>query len=319
MIKLNIRYKLIMCFLALLLLLLPVIFYNLFRLNTLQSNLSEIVNLSGPRIQALFQMQITALNMQNIINNFSVSSNKTTPQIDSEKNALLAYIGDIDEEQNNYLAHITKQQQSVLDAQELGKLKDNVMQIALDVFTSKQKNINPLTLVLKKAQLDQAQADLNRFIKNAVMNEFLLLNITQQKATELNHALYQFSIIASAILIILAIATSFLLANYISKPIVQLKNFASKINTNSLHKRISILSKDEIGDLAKSLNNMLDKLSQSETHLIDASREAGKAEIAINILHNVGNILTSINVSIALIKETFNKQPLASFLKAIEL
>lgn len=38
-------------------------------------------------------------------------------------------------------------------------------------------------------------------------------------------------------------------------------------------------------------------LEQSNKKLIDASRRAGMAEIAVNILHNIGNVLNSVNVS----------------------
>ena len=38
-------------------------------------------------------------------------------------------------------------------------------------------------------------------------------------------------------------------------------------------------------------------LEESNRKLIDASRRAGMAEIAINILHNIGNVLNSLNVS----------------------
>lgn len=315
----NIRYKLIISFLILLLIILPVTFYNIYSLNSSQKDLTQIVNSSFPRIEALFQMQVSSLNMSILINDFNNTKNISSAEIDSEKNALLAYLGEIDQNQKNYQEHISNQQQSALDAKTLGKLKDAVMLSALDVFTAKQKNVNSLVLNLKMAQLNQAQINLNRFLRNSVHNEFLLLNDSQKKAIQVNHTLFEFSVIASVIFIILTIVLSFFLAHLISKPIIQLKDFALSINKNTINKRIPILSKDEIGDLAKSLNNMLEKLSKSETQLIEASREAGKAEIAINILHNVGNILTSINVSIAVIKEIFNKQQAAAFSKAIEL
>ncbi|MEM7673693.1 MAG: ATP-binding protein [Verrucomicrobiota bacterium] len=40
-------------------------------------------------------------------------------------------------------------------------------------------------------------------------------------------------------------------------------------------------------------------LEESNTKLIEASRRAGMAEIAINVLHNIGNVLNSVNISTA--------------------
>jgi signal transduction histidine kinase len=41
----------------------------------------------------------------------------------------------------------------------------------------------------------------------------------------------------------------------------------------------------------------LDELRETQSKLMDASREAGRNEVAANILHNVGNVLTSVFVS----------------------
>jgi PAS domain S-box-containing protein len=42
---------------------------------------------------------------------------------------------------------------------------------------------------------------------------------------------------------------------------------------------------------------MLLELEKTKRHLVDASRTAGMAEVATGVLHNVGNVLTSLNVS----------------------
>lgn len=45
------------------------------------------------------------------------------------------------------------------------------------------------------------------------------------------------------------------------------------------------------------------KLDQVNKQLVEASRKAGMAEIASSVLHNVGNVLNSINVSVGLISQ----------------
>ena len=46
-----------------------------------------------------------------------------------------------------------------------------------------------------------------------------------------------------------------------------------------------------------------EKLNQLHIQLVDASRRAGMAEVATSVLHNVGNVLNSVNVSGAIIAE----------------
>jgi signal transduction histidine kinase len=48
---------------------------------------------------------------------------------------------------------------------------------------------------------------------------------------------------------------------------------------------------------------MVARVAESRSQLIDRSFQAGKAEVATNVLHNVGNILNSVNISTSLVVE----------------
>ena len=56
----------------------------------------------------------------------------------------------------------------------------------------------------------------------------------------------------------------------------------------------------------------LDKLNKQ---LVDTSRQAGMAEVATGVLHNVGNVLNSVNVSTTLIREKLRGSEVASLVK----
>src|SRR6185503_2044594 len=53
--------------------------------------------------------------------------------------------------------------------------------------------------------------------------------------------------------------------------------------------------------------------------LVRASREAGRAEVATGVLHNVGNVLNSVNVSAQVLCEKLRQSELGSLVKAAEL
>ena len=59
-----------------------------------------------------------------------------------------------------------------------------------------------------------------------------------------------------------------------------------------------------------------DERRRLQQELLDISRQAGMAELATNVLHNVGNVLNSINVSASLLTEQFNKSAVDSLAKA---
>jgi signal transduction histidine kinase len=53
--------------------------------------------------------------------------------------------------------------------------------------------------------------------------------------------------------------------------------------------------------------------------LVAASRDAGRAEVATGVLHNVGNVLNSVNASAALINRTMQESKLDNLGKALDL
>ena len=66
------------------------------------------------------------------------------------------------------------------------------------------------------------------------------------------------------------------------------------------------------------------KLAQLEVErvhrqLVDASREAGQAEVAASVLHNVGNVLNSVNISASVIAERVRDLRLTNLSKAADL
>jgi C4-dicarboxylate-specific signal transduction histidine kinase len=54
------------------------------------------------------------------------------------------------------------------------------------------------------------------------------------------------------------------------------------------------------------------KLERTHKRLLDLSRQAGMAEVATNVLHNVGNVLNSVNVSAALLAGNAKKSKVSS-------
>ena len=61
------------------------------------------------------------------------------------------------------------------------------------------------------------------------------------------------------------------------------------------------------------------ELEQVHKQLLVASRQAGMAEVATNVLHNVGNVLNSVNVSTSLIAEGIKKSKCAGLARAAAL
>jgi PAS domain S-box-containing protein len=61
------------------------------------------------------------------------------------------------------------------------------------------------------------------------------------------------------------------------------------------------------------------ELAEAHEELVDASRRAGMAEVATGVLHNVGNVLNSVNVASGCVAENIRKSRAANLTKVVAL
>ena len=62
-----------------------------------------------------------------------------------------------------------------------------------------------------------------------------------------------------------------------------------------------------------------DELADAQRHLMLASRQAGMAEVATGVLHNVGNVLNSVNISVAMVKDKVSQTRNVTLEKVLDL
>ena len=115
--------------------------------------------------------------------------------------------------------------------------------------------------------------------------------ITAQGAKALNFATASIAVSCAITLGALLIGLQFIMI----KPIGELTAHARQVGeTGQLSARLEPKGSDEFATLAKAFNRMLDQLAESRAQTVSLSRQAGKAEIAASVMHNIGNALTNV-------------------------
>lgn len=76
----------------------------------------------------------------------------------------------------------------------------------------------------------------------------------------------------------------------------------TQLMNEDLELRVQERTASLVKEIAERKQAQID-LQQAQSQLLDASRRAGMAEVATNVLHNVGNVLNSVNVSAGLVAE----------------
>jgi two-component system, NtrC family, sensor kinase len=114
-----------------------------------------------------------------------------------------------------------------------------------------------------------------------------------------------------------AAALLFMLQRLVAGPLTQLTVHVTRVSTSGdLTNRLRWRRQDEIGRLAAEFDNLTARLDNARTSLADTSRRAGMADMARGILHNVGNVLNSLNVSTDLLSDLLRDSRLPGLTRA---
>jgi ligand-binding sensor domain-containing protein/signal transduction histidine kinase len=84
-------------------------------------------------------------------------------------------------------------------------------------------------------------------------------------------------------------------------------------------KHLADVLSGQVADRTRDLELANKQMREAQDTLVTTARQAGMAEIANNVLHNVGNVLNSVNVSAALIGSKLEESKSAGLAKAVNL
>jgi signal transduction histidine kinase len=110
-----------------------------------------------------------------------------------------------------------------------------------------------------------------------------------------------------------------LLGRIVLGPLASVTDHAQRIAaSDDLAARLDYDRRDELGTLARTFDDMMERLARSRRELIDRSFESGAAENASGILHNLGNAMTPLSVNISSLQQQLAAVPTDDLRLALE-
>jgi signal transduction histidine kinase len=115
-------------------------------------------------------------------------------------------------------------------------------------------------------------------------------------------------LIAAAVIVLILLVL--VLNRVILNPLAQVTRHAVALGEDrDLTTRLELRGRDELGVLARELDRMVERVAESRMQLVDQSFQAGFAELAKGVLHNLGNAVTPISVRLANLTERLRAAP----------
>jgi sensor domain CHASE-containing protein len=123
-------------------------------------------------------------------------------------------------------------------------------------------------------------------------------------------------LIAAAVIVLILLVV--VLNRVILNPLARVTRHAVALGEDpELSTRLDLRRRDEFGVLARELDRMVERVAESRMQLVDQSFQAGFAELAKGVLHNLGNAMTPISVRLASLTERLRGAPIADAEQAV--
>jgi two-component system NtrC family sensor kinase len=124
------------------------------------------------------------------------------------------------------------------------------------------------------------------------------------------------SLVGAAMVTLVLLMT--LLNRYVLAPLSRLTRHAVAVGENPENTEpLGFKTADEFGKLASEFDGMVLRLAQTRRDLVDQSFEAGFAEMAKGVLHNLGNALTPMGVRLSAMDQRVRESPAADLELAV--
>ena len=112
---------------------------------------------------------------------------------------------------------------------------------------------------------------------------------------------------ALLVLVVVVMVTAIFLANALAQPIARLRKGLQAIGEGRYAQKLPVDTRDEIGELVETFNDMREQLAESRRKLAQQERELAWREMARQVAHEIKNPLTPMKLSVQHLRRAYDR------------
>ncbi|MCT8859649.1 methyl-accepting chemotaxis protein [Shewanella xiamenensis] len=296
---LQIRYKMGSLIAIMLLLILSLAGFSLLKMKRVADEIHAIAVENLPLVK--LSNEVTILQLESSISLEKAFRASEIP-VSAQERLIDGFIGEIIQHKERINNELTSTQTLLNDAlkhsqppelrdktQQLSQEIANIIRVYRDydlklatVVAAIQQHTNPAALVQQVNELEQTQGEFNTQLSQFALR---LEQMTQTAVTvtenEEQDAIYGL-IVISSIALILGLVIGIAFSQYIVRSIMRLRNAAAMMESGNFSRELTVESKDELGELTISMNQMALTLSKTVGQVIGRSEEIASMVTELN-------------------------------------
>lgn len=296
----NIRLKLILGFVGVVLILIVVNAINLYTGNNLINRFETLSNDDARALLALGQIEASLNRMQGEAVSIALILHEAEYVTGAELEEALAEVEDELIELDVALANVQRwttqyrhtSPDNALLADQIKASAEDMYQVSLELVRLKQAGVEGSEILVAFEVLEDIEEDVLPFLDRAILDADGALEMDQVavSATATNASLFNLIILVVAVLI--TGGGSFVLIRNVTNPIHKLQQAAQQIEAGDPHVQVDLDTEDEFARLAHAFNAMSTAITDRENSLTAANaqlQEANlfKAQMLANVSHDL--------------------------------
>lgn len=116
---------------------------------------------------------------------------------------------------------------------------------------------------------------------------------------------------ALLLMLVIVMGTALFLARALTKPIARLRAGLEAVGEGRFTRKLPVETRDEIGELVRTFNEMREQLAESRRQLAQQERELAWREMARQVAHEIKNPLTPMKLSVQHLRRAFEQRQVA--------